>query len=206
MNNYCYRLKLPAILNQKLPLISDHGLVPLDYSKTFYHRIENITVFNHQLFDWLDSLNLSYLAGGYFYVPENGSFLPHVDSRMAFDQGKFVDFCKINWRLGGSGSTATWYDILPEFELLPQNNLPESISTNSNNLTNFCLPKAGTIKPVFSVEHPEVCLLNPGRVHSFESGPCSHHMVSIAVSIKNSNKPLLWNDGIKIFKDYIVNQ
>ena len=204
MVKHCYKLKLPSGLDTGLPLINDHGIVPVDYSKTFYHRIETPALFNQRLFDWLDLLNLCYIASGYMYVPENGSVMPHVDSRLFFNQQKFVDFCKINWRIGGPGSMAKWYDSLPGFKLIPQDKLPESILSDSENLNNFCLPEVDTIEESYSIEHPELCLLNPGRVHSFDAGPHAQHIVSVAIGMKNSASVLKWNEGIKIFKNYIV--
>ena len=206
MIKYCYKLsKLPPILDTGLTLINDHGVKPVDYSKTFYHRFETPAVFNQQLFDWLDSLNLCYITAGYMYVPENGSVLPHVDSRLFFNQQKFVDFCKINWRIGGPGSMAKWYDSLPGFELTSQDMLPESITTGNQTHTNFCLPvDINKFEVSFSMEHPEICLLNPGRLHSFDAGPYAQHIISVAVGIKNTSSVLRWNQGIKIFKNYIV--
>jgi hypothetical protein len=205
MVTYCYKLRLPPILDIGLPLINDHGIVPVDYSKTFYYRIETPTLFNQQLFDWLDSLNLCYIASGYIYVPENGSVPPHVDSRLFFNQQKFVDFCKINWRIGGSGSMAKLYDSLPGFKLIPQDSLPESVTSDGYQThTNVCLPEVDTFEEAYSVEHPETCLLNPGRIHSFDAGPYAQHIVSVAIGIKNTSSVLPWHQGIKIFKKYIA--
>jgi hypothetical protein len=204
MVKYCYKLKLPSGLDTGLPLINDHGIVPVDYSKTFYHRIETPALFNQWLFDWLDSLNLCYIASGYIYVPENGSVPPHVDSRLYFNQQKFVDFCKINWRIGGPGSMAKWYDSLPGFKLIARDTLPDSVTTDDQTHTNVCVPEVNTFKEAYSVEHPELCLLNPGRVHSFDAGPHAQHIVSVAIGMKNSASVLQWNEGIKIFKNYIV--
>ena len=206
MMKNCYELsKLPSILNTGLPLIDDHGLVPVDYSKTFYNRFETPSVFRQELFDWLDSLNLYYLTAGYAYVPANGSILPHVDSRLYFRHQKFVDFCKINWRIGGPGSVVKWYDTLPGFELITQPQLPDTVTTNGEAYPNVCLPAdINKFQVSFSIEHPEICLLNPGRLHSFDAGPYAQHIISVAVGIKNTNSVLPWNQGIKIFKKYIV--
>jgi hypothetical protein len=185
-NIYCHKLNLPVQIN--------HGIEPIDYSKEFFMRFEPELHIGQELYEWLSTLGLRYITGGYFYTPANSSWIPHVDGQ------QLIDFCKINWRIGAPGSIIRWYNPLPDFELTPGENLPGSVSPN----TNYSTVDASKLTEVYTIEHPDVCLFNPGRIHSFTAGPCAQHVVSIVIGPKDSDMRLFWEQGVKVFKNFIV--
>lgn len=196
MPTYCYKLNLPNIkdllVNQ---WTREQNLNPPDISKNFYKRFDVNLHISQNFLNWIDSLGLFYSVGGYFYVPQNGNVLPHVDGP------ELLDFCKINFRTGGPGSIIRWYKDVPTSKLVQGTLLPGSVNLKDN----YSYIKAEDLIEIDSMEHPEFCIHNAGKIHSFDAGPSPQHIISIILGSKKTHKKLTWEQAEKVFEDYIEN-
>jgi hypothetical protein len=196
MDTYCYKLNLPN--NTALSVdrwAQEQNLNPIDLSKNFYKRFDVNLHISQSFLDWLDSLGLFYSLGGYFYVPQNGKVLPHVDGQ------ELLDFCKINFRTGGPGSVIRWYKDVPKSKLIHAALFPGSVNLKDN----YCYVRSEDLTEISSMEHPEFCIHNAGKIHSFDAGSSPQHIVSIIVGSKDTHKKLTWDQAKEVFKDYIGN-
>jgi hypothetical protein len=194
METWCHKLNLPKLNDLQINYwFGDLAMLVPDPSKNFFKRFDANLHISERFLNWLNDLGLFYIIGGYFYVPANGTIIPHVDGL------EVVSICKINFRSGRPGSTMHWYRSNPGSDLILGDLLP-----GSTNIKDFYLYFKNTdIEEVGNMEHPEVCMHDAGQIHSFNSGPSPQHIISIVVGLNTTGKKLTWEEGCRVFENFI---
>lgn len=162
-----------------------------DPTKIGHARIDLNSDADPEFLSWCDSLGLYWIVGGYFYTPAMCDWSPHIDGHV------MMDFCKVNWCTGGGQNSMKWYTPKENFELVPKTQVPRSVDSK------YSMIDPDQIELAYQTVHAENCLINAGRIHSFDSGSCAQHVVSIVLGRKKTNKVVMWHEVLEVFADYI---
>jgi len=184
MKNYEFKLELPV------------KFIPHTFENSAkYHEIPLEHQFINQEFkDFLTSLNLYIDYAKHFYAVPNQKYMNHRD--ILDDQyDTITDNVKLNFVLGGTGSEMIWYELKPGIDL------------------KFGKNYWGRLVPVYTDEDVvEVhratigwpSLLNAYAIHSLQNTNEPRQCWSITLNNLLTNKRLIWDDAIEIFKDYLI--
>lgn len=185
MNSYHCKIQLPIML--------EHNVVIEDTTKSSYARFDPKQNINQEFVDWYESLDLYWVVGGYFYTPANWNWPPHIDGKT------LIDWCKINWRTGGEGSSMKWYTPKENFELIAKTEIPRSVTDST-----YSTISLDQVEVAYETVHAENCLINAGRIHSFDSGPTAQHITSVVLGRKKTGRVIMWEEIPEVFDKYIV--
>lgn len=185
MNPYYCKIQLPVY-----PVVREFAVA--DLAKIGHARIDLEHDVNPEFIKWCELMGLYWIVGGYFYTPALGDWSPHIDGHV------MMDFCKVNWCSGGGKNSMKWYTPKENFELIPKTEVPRSVNSK------YSMINPDQIDLAYETVHAENCLINAGRIHSFDSGPNAQHVVSLVLGRKKTNKVVMWDEISEVFADYII--
>lgn len=174
-----------------------HLNIPVQYRMVFpelpnpelrhHYRIKREEV-NSEVHDWLDGLGLRFVTGEYFYTPPNRTLNPHTDDLIP------NGYTKLNWMVGGEGSTMDWYELKPGASY--------KIGTTRIG-TSYCYadPKDLILTESTSIGQPT--MVHVGDFHGVRNGPHPRHVFCLITKRKDSDSRLQWDEALQIFKPFI---
>ena len=181
MNNYHLRLNLPV------PLTFPSYTVP-DMKRHFHTRFHK-TDMNEDFKQWIHSKGLAITAGEFFYTAPQCTLEPHSDTP------EITDVVKLNWMVGGEGSTMDWYELKPG----------AVFQTNTTPIqTQYSYAPKIDLEHVHSATVGSPSLVNVGRIHGVQNGMQPRYVACVILHWPGTSKRLVWSEAIKIFEKYVV--
>ena len=163
--------------------------------------------------EWVESfgLTISNVLEG-FYTPPNGGRVP-LHSDTSYMPGEH-DCCKLNFTWGSPDSTTQWYKIKDQSKI--KRHYLDDADANQKFYEAGIEPDLD-IKYVLFADHEDAdlvyeavidrpSLLNISQLHSTWNPSPTEDRWTLCFTLLKNGKPLLFNEALTIFKDYIVSE
>lgn len=183
----CFKYMKNLYLPLSLPVCFLKG--NFDYNKYSKSRqcVFDSSEISEEYYDFINQLGLRVGHSETFFSAPNINYIVHRDNHDMYD------FPKINFIIGGEGSTMNWYSIR-------ENKTGVKLNTNIN--THFTAYTKNDVDLIYKTELKSPCLVQAGVPHDVTTSTIRWCISTVYAT--NNNKLLSWNEMIEIFKPYII--